>query len=66
MDTDDSGGVDREEYVYFMLKEMGLVSEEDLAELFRQFEALDVTHSGIIDHEDLKLMAKLKGADVLE
>ena len=66
MDTDGDGGVDREEYVFFMLKEMGLVSQDDLDELFRQFEGLDVTNSGVIDQDDLKLMAKLKGAQVLE
>ncbi|CAB9521226.1 Two pore potassium channel [Seminavis robusta] len=66
MDADDSGCVDREEYVYFMLKEMGLISQNDLDELFQQFEALDVSNSGRLDKEDLKLMAKLKGAEVLD
>ena len=66
MDTDGDGGVDREEYVFFMLKEMGLVSQNDLDELLRQFEGLDVTNSGVIDKDDLKLMAELKGAKVLE
>ena len=66
MDTDGDGGVDREEYVFFMLKEMGLVSQSELDELFRQFEGLDVTNSGVIDKDDLKLMAERKGAKVLE
>ena len=66
MDTDGDGGVDREEYVFFMLKEMGLVTQDELDELFRQFEGLDVTKSGVIDKDDLKLMAELKGAKVLE
>jgi len=64
MDTDGSGGVDREEYVYFMLKEMGLVSQDELEELFDQFKSLDVTNSGIVDKEDLKVMAELKGAKI--
>ena len=66
MDADKSGGVDRAEYCYFMLKEMGLVSQDDLDELFRQFDELDVTNSGVLDKEDLKLMAELRGAKVQE
>ena len=66
MDTNSNGEVDREEYVYFMLKEMGLVDQAELNELFEQFKHLDVTNSGVIDIEDLKLMAKLRGVDWVE
>jgi potassium channel subfamily K len=64
LDADGDGRVDREEYVFFMLKEMGLVNQEELDELFRQFDALDLSRSGYLDHEDLLLMAKLRGAEV--
>jgi Ca2+-binding EF-hand superfamily protein len=62
MDADGDGLVTREEYVNFMLLEMGVVSEEDLASLYQQFVSLDVTGSGYLDKEDLKLMAELRGA----
>ena len=66
MDKDGNGCVDRAEYCFFMLKEMGLVTKEELAELFRQFDSLDVSKSGVLDQEDLRLMAELKGAKVLD
>lgn len=66
MDKDGNGCVDRAEYCFFMLKEMGLVSTEELDELFRQFDSLDVSRSGTLDQEDLRLMAKLRGAEVLD
>jgi potassium channel subfamily K, other eukaryote len=66
MDTDGSGSVDKAEYCFFMLKEMGLVSKDDLDELYRQFDALDVAKSGLLDREDLTMMAKLRGAEVLD
>jgi hypothetical protein len=62
MDADGDGLVTREEYVNFMLLEMGVVSEDDLASLYQQFVSLDVTGSGYLDKEDLKLMAELRGA----
>ena len=40
--------------------------KEELDELFRQFDSLDVTRSGVLDQEDLRLMAKLRGAAVLD
>jgi potassium channel subfamily K, other eukaryote len=62
MDADGDGLVTREEYVNFMLLEMGVVSEEDLSALQQQFVSLDVSRSGYLDKEDLKLMAELRGA----
>lgn len=64
MDADGDGKITREEYVQFMLIEMGLVSAGEFAELAEQFDRLDVTRSGYLDNEDLKLMAKLRGATV--
>ena len=54
MDTSRNGKVSREEYVEFMLKEMGLVSEEELAELHGQFAKLDKDGSGFLDKDDLQ------------
>jgi len=64
MDADRDGRISREEYVQFMLLEMGLVSQDDLRELHRQFERLDVARSGYLDNDDLRLMAELRGATV--
>lgn len=54
MDTDHNGKVSREEYVEFMLKEMGLVSNEEFAELHEQFVKLDKDGSGLLDKCDLQ------------
>jgi potassium channel subfamily K len=66
MDSDDDGKITREEYVNFMLIEMGRVSKDELHELSMQFDRLDVTRSGYLDENDLRLMAKLRGARVKE
>ena len=55
MDTDQDGKVTREEYIHFMLKEMDLVTEQQLEELRTQFERLDVDGGGYLDKKDLKL-----------
>lgn len=65
MDTDGDGQITRFEYVQFMLMEMGRITAEELDELLTQFERLDVTRSGFLDNEDLKLMAELRGANVV-
>jgi potassium channel subfamily K len=64
MDSDGDGKITREEYVDFMLIEMGRVSKDELDVLSTQFDRLDVTRSGYLDRNDLKLMAKLRGAKV--
>lgn len=66
MDANHDGKVSREEYVYYMLMEMGLVTKEELEELWDQFERLDGTNAGYLDHDDLLLMAKLRGAGLVE
>ncbi len=66
MDLNHDGKVMREEYVSYMLMEMGLVTKEELEELWDQFERLDGTKSGYLDHDDLLLMAKLRGAGLIE
>jgi len=64
MDVDGDGKISREEYIQFMLIEMGRVSADELDELASQFERLDIMRSGFLDKEDLKLMAELRGATV--
>lgn len=66
MDANHDGKVMREEYVNFMLMEMGLVTKEELEELWDQFGRLDGTNAGYLDHDDLLLMAKLRGAGLVE
>ena len=60
MDTDENGRVTRDEYVDWMLVQLDIVKKEQLEELYAQFDRLDVTRSGYLDEEDLKLMEKLK------
>ena len=55
MDKDGNGCVDRAEYCFFMLKEMGLVTKEELDELFRQFDALDVSNSEVFLIQDSRV-----------
>lgn len=64
MDENRNGQVSKREYVEFMMLEMGLVSQNQLDELHNQFERLDVTNTGYLDVEDLKLMAELRGCTI--
>jgi potassium channel subfamily K len=64
MDSDGDGKITREEYVEFMLIQQNRVSKDELRELSLQFDRLDVTRSGYLDEDDLRLMAKLRGATV--
>lgn len=50
----------------WQLVEMGRVDRNDLKELYRQFDRLDVNKTGYLDNEDLKQMAELRGATVVE
>jgi Ca2+-binding EF-hand superfamily protein len=61
MDENGSGVVDRMEYVTFMLKAMGVVEQDLLDELHEQFDRLDVSNSGNLGKDDLRLMAELRG-----
>jgi potassium channel subfamily K len=65
MDENQNGQVSKREYVEFMLLEMCLVSQGQIKELHEQFERLDVTNTGYLDVEDLKLMAEIRGATVV-
>ena len=66
MDADGNGKVDREEYVLFMLMEMGLVNDQEIQELRSQFDRLDATSNGYLDHEDLVLVSKLRSAGLID
>lgn len=66
MDSNGDGMITREEYIAFMLLEMGRLDTRELKILQGQFEQLDVNKSGYLDREDLKLMAQLRGRRVVE
>jgi potassium channel subfamily K len=57
MDEDGNGNVSREEYVRFMLTEMGMVDSEEFDELYEQFARLDADGGGYLDKRDLHIMA---------
>lgn len=59
MDANKDGKVEREEYVLFMLLEMGLVTKHEIDDLFDQFDRLDVTRSGYLNQDDIMLIARL-------
>ncbi|KAK6133572.1 hypothetical protein DH2020_032701 [Rehmannia glutinosa] len=52
-DTDNNGFVSKSEYVIYMLKEMGKVSEKDVLLICKQFERLDAGNCGKISLADL-------------
>lgn len=62
MDINGDGRVSREEYVVFMLTEMGFVSKDEIDELWKQFDRLvDQSKSeGHIEAEDLLLMQAIR------
>jgi hypothetical protein len=55
MDFDKNGQISREEYIQFMLLEMGRVTRQEIDELYMQFDRLDVAASGYLDNADLEL-----------
>lgn len=63
MDKDGDGQVSREEYVLYMLLEMGAVDQHEIDELCNQFRRLDVTRTGYLDKTDLLLMQKLRNRE---
>lgn len=60
MDDDGDGKVSRAEYLEFMLVAMGKVDEDLIARLRLQFERLDVAETGVIEKEDLLIVARRK------
>ncbi|KAK8919160.1 Two pore potassium channel a [Platanthera zijinensis] len=54
-DLDDDGVVSAAEFVIYKLKEMGKISQENVAMLMEEFENLDVDCSGAISNSDLLL-----------
>jgi potassium channel subfamily K, other eukaryote len=59
MDKDGDGKVSREEYILYMLLEMGAVNQNEIDELYKQFRRLDVARNGYLDKMDLLLLKKL-------
>ncbi|KAG7337595.1 Kef-type transporter NAD-binding protein 2 [Nitzschia inconspicua] len=60
MDKNGDGQVSREEYILYMLMEMGAVNQYEIDELCKQFRKLDVARTGYIDKMDLLLMQELR------
>jgi potassium channel subfamily K, other eukaryote len=60
MDKDGDGKVSREEYILYMLMEMGAVNQHEIDELGHQFRRLDVARTGYLDKMDLLLLRKLR------
>ena len=60
MDENHNGQVSKTAYTLYMLLQMDLVTRDEVDDLYEQFNRLDVTESGYIDAEDLKVMAKLR------
>uniref|UniRef100_A0A0C9RZF8 TSA: Wollemia nobilis Ref_Wollemi_Transcript_124_1609 transcribed RNA sequence n=1 Tax=Wollemia nobilis TaxID=56998 RepID=A0A0C9RZF8_9CONI len=54
-DLDSDGVVSASEFVIYKLKEMGKIEDEDVAPLMKEFEDLDVDHSGTLTKTDLNL-----------
>ncbi|XP_061964744.1 two-pore potassium channel 1 [Populus nigra] len=52
-DIDDDGVVGAAEFVVYKLKEMGKISEEDIALVMKEFEDLDVDQSGTLSVSDI-------------
>jgi potassium channel subfamily K, other eukaryote len=59
MDANGDGKVTREEFTYGMLVELKIVDADQLEQLNQQFDRLDITKSGTLEKEDLKLAAEL-------
>ena len=60
MDLNHDGKISKDEYVLYMLMEMGIVEISDVNELQDQFKKFDVTQSGFIESEDLRIMKELR------
>uniref|UniRef100_A0A2K2C9H1 Potassium channel domain-containing protein n=1 Tax=Populus trichocarpa TaxID=3694 RepID=A0A2K2C9H1_POPTR len=56
-DIDDDGVVGAAEFVVYKLKEMGKISEEDIALVMKEFEDLDVDQSGTLSASDIMAQA---------
>ncbi|XP_074587635.1 two pore potassium channel a [Curcuma longa] len=52
-DLDEDGAVGAAEFIIYKLKEMGKISEQDIALVMEEFEDLDVDHSGTLTTSDL-------------
>lgn len=54
-DMDNNGVVSASEFVVYKLKEMGKIEEQDVVEILKEFDSLDVDNSGTLSPYDLKL-----------
>ena len=60
MDSDGDGKVSREEYIFYMLQEMGAITQKEVQELSSQFSRLDMSRTGFIETQDVLLLQELK------
>jgi Ca2+-binding EF-hand superfamily protein len=60
MDLNQDGKISKDEYVLYMLMEMSIVEIAEVNELRDQFKKFDVTQSGFIESEDLRIMGELR------
>lgn len=58
MDLDGDGHVTKLEYYEFMLKAMNKVDQDLLDKLDAQFKRLDADGSGVLDRDDLEILAR--------
>ncbi|KAK3199975.1 hypothetical protein Dsin_023390 [Dipteronia sinensis] len=54
-DINDDGVVDAAEFVIYKLKEMGKINQEDINQVMKEFEELDVDQSGTLSTSDIIL-----------
>lgn len=60
MDFTQDGKVSEPEYILWNLMAMGIVDKTEVTELGNQFKKFDVTQSGFIEVEDLRIMEELR------
>uniref|UniRef100_A0A7S3B5W2 EF-hand domain-containing protein n=1 Tax=Haptolina ericina TaxID=156174 RepID=A0A7S3B5W2_9EUKA len=53
MDIDESGSIDRSEFLQYMLVRMGKCTQDDINKVLSMFDAFDEDHSGTIDTRDV-------------
>lgn len=54
-DLDEDGVVDVSDFIIYKLKEMGKISQKDIAIVMKEFEELDVDQSGTLSNTDVQL-----------
>jgi hypothetical protein len=63
IDVDGNGSLSKYEFVSFVLLQYGLVKKEDLDEIIKMYEKLDVSGDGFVTYEDLELFNETMKSD---